>query len=88
MSIRPLLASWLPGEADARLRCGLWRGLGNAVPMIGPASRRLRVPGYSAVARISDSASVTRARMLERIVSRPAHTALVAFEMEVSCDLS
>lgn len=54
--------------------------------------RRLLRPvmraGQLAEARISDSASVTRARMFERIVSRPAQTALVAFEMEVSCDLS
>lgn len=50
--------------------------------------RRVSPPGHSAAARISDSASVTRARMFERIVSRPAQTAFVAFEMEDSCDLS
>ena len=54
----------------------------------GAAPRGVAAERQSAAARISDSASVTRARMFERIVSRPAQTALVAFEMEVSCDLS
>ena len=57
---------------------------GPGIVLIGPRA----VDCYSAAARISDSASVTRARMFERIVSRPAQTAFVAFEMEVSCDLS
>ena len=39
-------------------------------------------------ARISVSASATRARMFERIVSRPVQTAFVAVEIDVSCALS
>ena len=38
--------------------------------------------------RISASASTTRARMFERIVSRPVQTAFVAFEIDVSWALS
>ncbi len=87
------------GVAAARVRggaAGEWPrddGRGGAAgewPRDGFAAgpRRSVRGGQSAAARISDSASVTRARMLERIASRPVQTAFVAVEMEVSCDLS
>ena len=45
-----------------------------------------RPPGVPT--RISDSASATLARIAERIESSPVQTALVAFEIDVSCDFS